>query len=148
MNVVEKIDCYEECNDQLCMQERSDRDDLIGFWHILSNDWICLIQSLPRCVIVSSQVELPFIEKQKTKFELKYEQFELVKAKFKELYPMLLERYRNKYVAIMMDDIVISDTEDELLDEVIEKHGSQPMYITKITEDEKVYRIRSPRLRI
>jgi hypothetical protein len=94
----------------------------------------------------SSQIEISFPQKKISKFEIKYQKFQKNKIRFNELLPELLKKYRNKFVAIIDENIEIGENEDSLLENVIKKYGSQTMYVSKIAEKKRIVRIGRPKL--
>ena len=140
-------------------------DDFIGFfpfcnqnhtkikpknWYI--DDWLkCYAHDLyfEKFDKTKFQADFAFEQKTKTitsKFDLKFQKFKEAKAKFNQLLPELLKKHKGKYVAIIGENIEIGDDKDSLFEEVNKKYGSQTMYLSKITEQKKAVRLRSPKL--
>jgi len=98
---------------------------------------------------IKFQTEFVFEQKAKTitsKFDLKLQKFKEAKAKFNQLLPDLLKKYKEKYVAIIGDNIEIGDDKNSLFERINKKYGSQTMYLSKITKQKRVVRLRSPKL--
>ena len=98
---------------------------------------------------IKFQTEFIFEQKTRTKtskFDLKLKKFMQAKAKFNQLLPELLKKHKGKYVAIIGEKIEIGDDKALLFEKVNKKYGSQTMYLSKITEQKKVVRLRSPKL--
>jgi hypothetical protein len=98
---------------------------------------------------IKFQTEFVFEQKAKTitsKFDLKLQKFKEAKAKFNQLLPDLLKKYEEKYVAIIGDNIEIGDDKNSLFERINKKYGSQTMYLSKITKQKRVVRLRSPKL--
>jgi hypothetical protein len=69
------------------------------------------------------------------------------RAKFKKLLPDLLKKHEGKYATIIDGQVEIHENEEQLFKNVIEQYGYKSMYIGLITHENKVTRIRSPRIR-
>ena len=97
----------------------------------------------------------PFIIIKETTLEKLYRefasktQFEKCYEKFKSLKTMLLadEKYRNKWVAIVNDELIGPSDDDSQLSKIIdERYGNVPAYIGKIVEKEEPLELPSPEL--
>jgi hypothetical protein len=71
---------------------------------------------------------------------------EAARRKFQKLLPELLKAHEGKYVAVINGFIEIHQDKQTLLKTVIEKYGYHTMYLSLITKEEKVVRMRSPRI--
>ena len=87
-----------------------------------------------------NQIEMTFQEDEYVNLEKNGEdQFTVSKKKFKELIPILLKDYREKYLAVIGNNpYEIGEDEDELFDLVTEKYGDVQMCIGKIIETQEV----------
>lgn len=73
--------------------------------------------------------------------------FEAARTKFRKLLPALLNDHEGKYAAIIDDHVEINDNEEKLFKAVMEQYGYKSMYIGQITREQKVAKMRSPRIR-
>jgi len=134
----------------LPFREQNHPTTTLKSWYI--DDWLkCHIQDFYIENLFKTKFQTEFIFEQKTKtitskFDLKLQKFTQAKAKFNQLLPELLKKHKGKYVAIIGENIEIGEDKDFLFEAVNKKYGSQTMYLSKITEQKKAVRLRSPKL--
>lgn len=73
---------------------------------------------------------------------------ELGKKYFEENKKSLLKKYKNKYIAILNNEVIASAKDfSKLAQRVYKKYGYQTIYMPLVLEEKKVVRIPSPRIR-
>lgn len=86
-------------------------------------------------------------EKQQTKVQPHYPEFEAEKAAFEQLEPSLMATYKGKYVAVRGGQVVDNDEDKmRLITRVYDRLGYGPMYVHKVGRPLRVAKIVSPRL--
>lgn len=82
----------------------------------------------------------------KTHYEKEVENLNKAKRYFNEKLPEFKEKYSGKYVGVAESQIIVGNSFDEVKEKIYDQIGYVSMYIKKIGEEPKTYRIRSPRL--
>lgn len=61
--------------------------------------------------------------------------FNRYKERFEKELPRLMQDHKNKYVAIVGDEMIIEENKENLIDKMIDEYGDITMYISKITDE-------------
>jgi len=82
-----------------------------------------------------------------SKHDEKVRRLYAAKAKFVQLLPNLLKEHKGKYAAVIDDFVEIHEDKETLIKIVLEKYGYRSMYMGEITTEQRVVRLRSPRIK-
>lgn len=151
------IDTYREENSVWITEQHSLRkkeNDITRFWLepreglLQSHRQLCLqmqdiLSKAKYREEPAMQGELVFIRNREITNESseKRKKLKYAKDKFEELLPSLLREHKDKYVAIVEDNVEIDSDRNTLLDRVVEKYGYVSMYFDKIVENRKVVKL-------